>query len=487
MTGHPGPKSKKNIAPVSAKPSEQIAPGAEVARAGRFSPSILIVDDSLTIRVALRRELEKMGAIVKEASNGLQGLEKAKSQDFDLIITDIEMPGMDGFALCEKLKAHEQKKSIPIIILSSKEQEEDIERGFRLGISGYVPKSNAKEELAGCVREVFDRSVILRGRTILVVDDSTATRNLIEKALLQAGFNVIVAPNGARALKLLNHHLPDLILSDLHMPEMDGYHFCRSIHANRRTSAIPFVIMSSDGDRASMRRLLQYGASAYLVKPFNLHQLVVTAERLLSDHFRWILNERERLETERQLIIGSISSLVLALEARDQYTRGHSDAVATILTGMGQEMALEEADLEKLKVAGKLHDLGKIGIRDDILLKPGPLSREEMETLKLHPSIGAEILSPIPSLADIIPAIAGHHERIDGKGYPRGLKGDQIGMFARMIAVADTYDALTSDRPYRKGFSHDEALDIMEEVKGTQLCPECLQSFLGSVERKMKD
>ncbi|MHC1727288.1 MAG: response regulator [Syntrophobacteraceae bacterium] len=452
----------------------------------KLAPRILIVDDSPTIRTALRRELEKMGAIVTEASDGRQGLETAKSRDFDLIITDIEMPRMNGFTLCEKLKAHHEKKFIPIIILSSKDQEEDIEHGFKLGISGYVSKSNAKEELADCVREVFDRSIVLRGRMILVVDDSPSTRNLIEKALSQAGFNVMVATNGTQALRLLDHHRPDLILSDLHMPEMDGYGLCKSVHAIKSLCGIPFVIMSSDGDRASMRRRLQYGASAYLVKPFNIHQLVVTTERLLSDHFRWILKERERLEAERQLIIGSITSLVLALEARDQYTRGHSDSVATILMGMGQEMAFEDSEIEKLKIAGKLHDLGKIGIRDDILLKPGPLTQEEMEVLKLHPGIGAEILSPIPSLADIIPAIASHHERIDGRGYPEGLRGDKISLFARMVAVADTYDALTSDRPYRKGFSHDEALTIMEEAKGAQLCPDCLASFLGSVERKMK-
>jgi len=132
-----------------------------------------------------------------------------------------------------------------------------------------------------------------------------------------------------------------------------------------------------------------------------------------------------------------------------------------------------------------LHDLGKIGIRDDILLKPGPLNKEEWEILKMHPRIGAEILAPIASLADILPAIASHHERIDGNGYPEGLKGDQIPMLARMVAVADTYDALTSDRPYRKGFANEEALKIIEDLKGSQLCPDCVQSFLKSVEHKM--
>jgi len=449
------------------------------------SPRILIVDDSPTIRFGLKRDLGQLGAVVTEASDGYEALNIVNSEDFDLIITDIEMPRMDGFTFCSKLKSHPTKNSIPVIILSSKEKEEDIELGFKVGAASYIIKSNAKSDLRARVKEILDKNSLLRGRTVLVVDDSTSIRNLIEKALTKAGFNVISAENGRDALELLGKDTPDMILSDLHMPELDGFGLCKSVHADKNLSQIPFIIMSSDGDRATMRRLLQYGASAYLVKPFNIDQLVVTAERFLSDHFSRILKERERLESERQFLIGSITSLVLALEARDQYTRGHSDSVARILMDIAREMSMDDERIEKLRIAGKLHDLGKIGIRDDILLKPGPLNKEEWEILKMHPRIGAEILAPIASLADILPAIASHHERIDGNGYPEGLKGDQIPMLARMVAVADTYDALTSDRPYRKGFANEEALKIIEDLKGSQLCPDCVQSFLKSVEHKM--
>jgi len=425
-----------------------------------------------------------MGAIVTEASDGREGLSLVHSQDFDLIITDIEMPRMDGFTFCSKLKEHRTKNSIPVIILSSKEKEEDIELGFKVGAASYIIKSNAKNDLRARVKEILEKNSLLKGRTVLVVDDSASIRGLIEKALTKAGFNVISAENGRIALQLLNRYTPDMILSDLHMPELDGSGLCKNVHADKKLSQIPFIIMSSDGDRATMRRLLQYGASAYMVKPFNIDQLVVTAERFLSDHFGRILKERERLESERQFLIGSITSLILALEARDRYTRGHSDSVAKILVDIARQMSLDEEVIERVRIAGKLHDIGKIGIRDDILLKPGPLNKEEWEILKMHPRIGAEILAPIPSLADIIPAIASHHERIDGNGYPEGLKGGQIPLLARMVAVADTYDALTSDRPYRKGFSNDDALTIIENLKGSQLCPECVQSFLKSVESK---
>ncbi len=447
-------------------------------------PRILIVDDSPTIRFSLKRDLRQMGAIVTEASDGSEGLDIVNSQDFDLIITDVEMPRMDGFTFCSKLKGHPTKNSIPVVILSSKEKEEDIELGFKAGAASYITKSSARNDLRVRVKEILDRHSLLRGRTVLVVDDSPSIRNLIDKALTKAGFNVICAENGREALDLLGRSTPDMILSDLHMPELDGLSLCRNVHANKDLCQVPFIIMSADGDRAKMRQSLQYGASAYLVKPFNIDQLVVTAERFLSDHFSRILKERERLESERQFLIGSITSLVLALEARDQYTRGHSESVAAFLVDIAREMSLDDERIERIKIAGKLHDLGKIGIRDDILLKPAPLNKEEWEILKQHPVIGAEILAPIQSLADIMPALSSHHERIDGKGYPDGLKGSKIPLLARMVAVADTYDALTSDRPYRKGFSSEDALAIIEDVKGTQLCPDCVQSFLASMRRK---
>ena len=186
----------------------------------------------------------------------------------------------------------------------------------------------------------------------------------------------------------------------------------------RILSQIPFIIMS----RTVTERLC--GGYSNTGPRLTLSNLLIstswwsTAERFLSDHFSRILRERERLQSERQFLIGSITSLILALEARDQYTPRPFGIGGRIRGGYRPGDVLGRGAIERVRIAGKLHDLGKIGIRDDILLKPGPLNEEEWEVLKLHPLIGAEILAPIQSLADIIPAIASHHERIDGKGYP---------------------------------------------------------------------
>ncbi|MGE4555600.1 MAG: response regulator [Desulfovibrionaceae bacterium] len=440
-------------------------------------PRILIVEDSRTIRKMLTKQLDEIDARVTEAVDGKEGLEKAKDKNFDLIISDVDMPKMNGFDLCKKLKSDPDTRSVPVIILSTNDREEHVEEGFRVGASAYVTKAKAGEELIARIKDVLTRSAFSRNRLILVVDDSKLVRKSVRKGLSQAGFNVVCADNGQKAMHLLEEHLPDLILSDINMPIMDGEAFCRAVRAREDLQEVPFVVMSTESDRRVMREMLAHGASAFMVKPFHIEQLVITAEKLLSDHFQLLLKERQRLDTERNMLLDTIASLVQALEARDHYTRGHSEEVARIATGMGRVMGFSPQDLERLEIAARLHDIGKIGIRDEILLKPGRLTDEEYDIIKGHPVQGADILSPIPSMAPIIPAVLHHHERMDGKGYPHGLKGSNIHLWARMIAVGDVYHALTSQRPYRAPMPMGQVFEIIEEGKGGHLCPDCVEAF----------
>jgi putative two-component system response regulator len=440
---------------------------------------ILIVDDSAVVRSVLSKELLRSGVEVTQAENGQQAVDIALRKEFDLIITDVEMPVMDGIELCRKLKLNPRTQQIPIVILSSLDSDEDIKRGYKAGATTYITKAQAKESLIETIETVLQKSTFQRGRLILVVDDSNTIRTLVEKGLKEVGFEVVKAENGRSALELLQRERrPDLILSDIDMPVMNGEEFCRTVHTDPVLATIPFVVMSANNDRPIMRRMLQLGADSYLVKPFNIDQLVITVEKLLSDKLLLLHKEKERLEIEQRLILASITSLCCALEARDSYTRGHSEAVSYIATRMAAEMGMSIDDVEHVKLGGKLHDLGKIGVVDSVLLKPGKLSDEEFAIIKRHPVIGAEILRPVPSLSKILPIVYYHHERMDGKGYPEGLKGDKIPLWARITAVGDTYHALTSDRPYRKGMEKDKALQIIEEVSGTQLCPDCVEVFL---------
>ncbi|MGE4298986.1 MAG: response regulator [Desulfovibrionaceae bacterium] len=441
-------------------------------------PRILIVDDSPTIRNALSKKLKSMGADVTLAVDGRNGLETALECGFDLIITDVDMPRMSGLELCEELKKRSETKAVPVIILSSRDKDEDIENGFRVGAATYVSKTRAPIELADRIREVLDKATFLKERLVMVVDDSETVRQTVVDGLVREGFQVVAASNGEEALILLHEDIPDLVLTDLNMPVMDGKALCKAMSLEPKLANVPVVVMSRESDRAVMRRLLQEGAAAFLTKPFNTEQVVITIEKLLSDQFRLLLEEKERLSSEQSLILASISSLVNALEARDQYTRGHSESVARIAAGIGEVMGFERADIERLRIAARLHDLGKIGVRDNVLLKQGRLTDEEYEAIKQHTIVGETILRPIPSMADILEAAGSHHEQWDGSGYPRGLAGEEIPLWGRLIAVADTYDALTSDRPYRKGMAVDKALSIVRECRGSQLCPVCVDAFV---------
>ena len=438
---------------------------------------ILVVDDSRTMRKAVVKHLLPLGVTIAEAADGREGLDMACRCPFDLIVTDVDMPRMNGIAFCEKLKADDKTKTIPVIIQSSFDSESDIENGFRAGASAYVSKKESQRLLAKTAKSLLSKASINRSRRVLIVDDSETICRIVKKGLQQKGFQVKTALNGRSALDMINESPPHLILSDINMPEMNGFAFCQAVNADPELAAIPFVVMSSKRETSQIQRMLSLGAEAFVYKPFNIDELVILIEKLLSDRYLLLLKEKEHLNLERNLTLSSITSLVNALEARDAYTRGHSADVAKIASEMGRLMGMEPEVVGRMKISGELHDIGKIGVKDSVLLKPGRLSDTEFEAIKQHPVTGAAILQPIESFSDIIEVVLHHHERYDGKGYPQGLKGAKIPFRARMVAVADTYNALTSDRPYRKGMPTEKALQIIEDVRGTQLCPECVTLF----------
>ncbi len=312
---------------------------------------------------------------------------------------------------------------------------------------------------------------------ILVVDDSVSIRLALHDGLQKEGYEVLTAENGKKALEILQVTQPDLILSDVYMPEMNGLELCAALQGNPSHAHIPFVVMSTEQDAANMKQMMSYGAAAFIIKPFNIEQLIMTLKKISSYEFMLLLKENERLDSEHKLLLAGITSLVKALEARDQYTRGHSERVSHILAGLVEHSGGTPAEIERARIAGRLHDIGKIGIRDNVLLKPGLLSDDEFNHVKQHTSIGASIIQTIPSISDILPVVYSHHERMDGSGYPQGLIGPAIPLWARMTSVADTYDALTSDRPYRKGMSHSKALAVIKKVSGSQLCPDTVRLF----------
>ncbi|MBU1566841.1 MAG: response regulator [Proteobacteria bacterium] len=442
-------------------------------------PRIVIIENNLPHRAKIKTILSPIDADYLELSDSKDCLVVLCKMRPDLVLANLKDSSQDGVGLLTLLKKDPSFSDLPVILMGHGESQGKIAAAIDSGVFAYIDATEEEENLLSAVEKLFEKSAEHpAGIRILVVDDSSSVRLMLQKGLSQEGYRVQTAENGKIALKFLHNNRFDLILSDVYMPEMNGLELCETLHGDPLYSGIPFVVMSTENDAGNMKKMMQLGAAAFIIKPFNIEQLLMTLNKIFSYEFLLLLKENERLDGEQKLLLSGITSLIKALEARDEYTRGHSERVSLILSGLVRQLGGSQREIERAQIAGRLHDIGKIGISDNVLLKPGCLSEAEFNHIKTHPTIGASIIQTIPSIADILPVIISHHERFDGNGYPQGLKGLAIPLWARMTAVADTYDALTSDRPYRKGMEHDKALAIITEVAGGQLCPDTVRLFL---------
>jgi len=301
---------------------------------------------------------------------------------------------------------------------------------------------------------------------VLVVDDGAANRELLRACLRDVECEVRDAADGLSALRAVEAAPPDLVLLDVQMPGMDGYEVCKQIKAGPKGSLLP-VVMVTALDRSSDRvRALDAGADDYMSKPVDRIELVARVRSALR-----LKRVYDSLDSTEQVIF----SLAAAVEAKDPYTEAHTQRVAESARRIGARMGLSPEELEALYRGGIIHDIGKIGIPDAILLKPGGLDREERIRMNLHPIIGENIVAPLRSSADLRPMIRHHHERYDGTGYPDRLANEEIPLLARILSVCDAYDALVNDRPYRERLSREQALAILREGAGRQWDPRIVQ------------
>ncbi len=308
----------------------------------------------------------------------------------------------------------------------------------------------------------------VRGRVLAVDDDPSALEALAE-ALGALGHEVWQAVDGESALLLARAHQPDVILLDVVMPGLDGYEVCRRLKADTETRLIPVVFLTGHRSREARLRGLEAGAADFLGKPVDLAELQVRVRNLV--RFRHLTQD---LDSAEQMMF----SVARTIEARDEGTGDHCDRLARNAVRFGRHLGLGEHDLKTLRRGGYLHDIGKVGVPDAVLLKPGPLDPDEWAVMQRHVEIGVEICSPLRTLRPVIPIIRHHHERWDGSGYPDGLAGEAIPYLARVFQVVDVYDALTSDRCYRPALSPDEALAVLAEetAKGWR-DPELVPAF----------
>jgi putative two-component system response regulator len=283
---------------------------------------------------------------------------------------------------------------------------------------------------------------------VLVVDDVAANRELLEEHLVQLGYDVRQARDGYEALDAVTAEEPDLILLDVNMPRLDGIAVCERLKAHPIRRLIPIVILTASQDRETRLRGIAAGADDFLSKPFDAKELLVRTKVLLAQR---LLNQR--LDATE----GVLFALARAVEARDRHTIHHAERVGRFAQALGAAHGIHPDDHELLYEGGVLHDLGKIAIPDAILSKPGPLTAEEFAIMRTHSVEGERICLSLRSVAHYLPIIRHHHERVDGAGYPDRLLGPEIPLGARIVAIADAWDAMVSDRPYRPGLARDEA------------------------------
>lgn len=313
-----------------------------------------------------------------------------------------------------------------------------------------------------------------RNPSILIVDDNPTLTELLCSQLKPYKYYIDIAYDGEEALDKIRRSPPDLVLLDLMMPRISGFEICKRLKEGKDTRFIPIIVITALQEQCDKLKAIELGADDFLVKPINRIELVTRIKSLLRMKLL-----HDDLDTSESILF----SLVQALEAKDFYTRGHSERVADISVRLARRMEQGEFDIESIRKGSLLHDIGKIGVKESVLLKPGKLSEEEMSHVKMHPALGFEICQPLKSLEPCLPVIRSHHERMDGNGYPDGLKGERISIMARIVSVADAFDAMTTDRPYRKGMTGDTALAIFKnEICSGQWDPECVKHFLQMIQ-----
>jgi len=334
---------------------------------------------------------------------------------------------------------------------------------------------------------------------ILVVDDEEPIRNALKKFLAQQQFEVYAAGSGDEALQQLRRHRVSLMLCDIRMPGTSGVDLVPQ--ALEVEPELAILMLTAVNDATSAALCMQRGAMDYLTKPIELADLGRAVQRALKRRemllenrqlSQWLKEEvttrtaelhRERMKLER-LSIATLEALVNALEAKDPYMRGHSARVADLSATIAHQLGLADEDVEHTRVAGRLHDIGKIGTRESVLNKQGALTPDEFEHVKQHVVIGSQILAPLSHLGDIMPAVRHHHERWDGTGYPDGLRGEEIPLTARIIGAAEVFDALSTSRAYQEKMTPEKAIERIADLAGTVLDPKVHEALATVVARR---
>lgn len=318
--------------------------------------------------------------------------------------------------------------------------------------------------------------------TVLIVDDEEAGRQTLESILEGEGYQLVMAENGQQAIETAKAVLPDVILLDVMMPGMTGFEVCERIRNNPSIAEIPIIVLTALDDRESLLTALKAGADDFITKPFDRFELrarLIGITRL--NRYHKLAEERQKLRNVHTELLEAYEETIAgwsrAMDLRDRETEGHSQRVTDLTLKMAKMFGMSDEELVHVRRGALLHDMGKLGIPDSILQKQDKLNEEELEVMRKHPQFAYDLLNPIEYLRGALDIPYCHHEKWDGTGYPRGLKGEEIPVAARLFAVVDVWDALTSDRSYRSAWKKEDALNHIREQAGKHFDPQVVDLF----------
>ena len=479
---------------------------AALARDFPHARILLAEDDPINQKVT-REQLEKAGLRVDVADNGIEAVAMVRETDYDLILMDLQMPLMSGLDATRAIRAQPGRGTVPIIAITVGDFEEDRLTSLAVGMNDHIPMPVEPARLYSAVLRWLPTSIGLtattrpaspeaarnsrigrvepdmpatrrKSATILCVDDEPINLDVLRETLQQA-YNLIFTRNGRDALRAARKHLPALILLDIQMPDMDGYEVCRRLKADPATEEIPVIFVTSHSEQINEKAGFDAGGVDYITKP--IAPLILQAR--VRNHLSLVRSSR--LESSYR---DAIYMLAEAGHYNDTDTGAHIWRMAAYSRALAEALGWSNEHCELLELAATMHDTGKLGISDSILKKPGKLDAAEFELMKTHPRIGFEILSrshaPVFQLAAEI--ALHHHERWDGSGYPAGLSGEAIPESARIVAIADVFDALSMRRSYKEPWPMDRILAHMRDNSGSHFDPRLLQVFLDMMPTLMR-